>query len=148
MKTLRLTSPKATSQFGFRLAKTISKKSPRKVGARVLALVGDLGSGKTTFVQGFMKGLGLTARITSPTFLIIRRYPLKNLFYRNVFHVDLYRLKTLAELKNLSFEAILKDNQALVLVEWADKAKKIFKKADWISFSHESPRSRVIMLEE
>jgi len=136
------------SQFGFRLAKKVLKKSPSKVGARVLALVGDLGSGKTTFVQGFMKGLGVKAPITSPTFLIIRRYPLKNLFYRTVFHIDLYRLKKLSELHVLNFGETLKDNRALMVVEWADKAKKIFKKADWISFAHESPRSRVVTIEE
>jgi tRNA threonylcarbamoyladenosine biosynthesis protein TsaE len=85
----------------------------------VLALSGDLGSGKTTFSQGFAQGLKINDRIVSPTFLIIRQYPVpgkKNYFY----HIDLYRMENI-DLKNSGLEEILSEPSNVVLIEWADK---------------------------
>jgi tRNA threonylcarbamoyladenosine biosynthesis protein TsaE len=85
----------------------------------IIALSGDLGAGKTTFAQGFAKGLKITSRIVSPTFLIIRQYPLpgkKNFFY----HIDLYRMENI-DLKNSGLEEILNDETNVVLIEWSEK---------------------------
>lgn len=85
----------------------------------VIALSGDLGAGKTTFAQGFAEGLKIEDRIVSPTFLIIRQYPVpnqKNFFY----HIDLYRLENI-DLKNSGLEEILSEPSNIVLIEWADK---------------------------
>lgn len=85
----------------------------------VLALSGDLGAGKTTFAQGFAEGLGIKDRIVSPTFLIIRQYPIpnqKNFFY----HIDLYRMENI-DLKNSGLGEILSDESNVVLIEWAEK---------------------------
>ena len=60
-------------------------------GGEVLALRGDLGAGKTTFIQGLAKGLGIRKTIVSPTFIIVRRYPVSD--GRQFYHVDLYRLE-------------------------------------------------------
>lgn len=85
----------------------------------ILALSGDLGAGKTTFAQGFARGLGIDDRIVSPTFLIIRQYPIpnqKNFFY----HIDLYRMENI-DIKNSGLEEIISEPGNVVLIEWAEK---------------------------
>lgn len=103
-----------------RQTQTFAKKLAKdfKAGG-IIALSGQLGAGKTTFAQGFAKGLGVKNKITSPTFLIIRQYPIPgqvNFFY----HIDLYRLNNI-DLKISGLEEILNDLQNVVLIEWADK---------------------------
>ena len=91
-------------------------------GGGIIALSGNLGAGKTTFAQGFAKGLGIKNKIISPTFLIIRQYPIPNqpnFFY----HVDLYRIENI-DLKNSGLEEILNDPTNVVLIEWAEKIDK------------------------
>lgn len=92
----------------------------------IIALSGELGAGKTTFAQGFAKGLGIKDKIISPSFLIIRQYPVPgqiNFFY----HIDLYRLENIGpgsigvDLKNLGLEEILNDPTNIILIEWAEK---------------------------
>ena len=103
----------------------------------VIGLVGDLGSGKTTFVQGLARGLGIKRSVTSPTFLIIRSYKLKAISYKLLFHIDAYRLKSSRELSALGFKKIISDSKNIVVIEWADKIKKILpKKMVWINFKH------------
>ncbi len=104
----------------------------------MLALSGDLGAGKTTFVQGFFKGLGLGGRAPSPTFVIMRRRALKrHKRFSNVFHVDAYRLKRAAALKPLGFADLLADPKNIILVEWADRARGIMPKhALRLTFTH------------
>ncbi len=86
---------------------------------RLVCLYGELGSGKTTFTQGFAKALGVKNRLLSPTFIIVRRYDLpKNLLF---YHVDLYRLNSTDEMEELGLSEIFSDPQAFVVVEWADK---------------------------
>ncbi len=80
----------------------------------VVCLYGDLGSGKTTFVKGLAKALGIKARIISPTFLIIRSY---GRFY----HIDLYRIDQPADLVNLGLSEILSDDSNIVVIEWPEK---------------------------
>lgn len=88
----------------------------------IIALTGELGSGKTTFAQGFARGLGIKDKITSPTFLIIRQYPVpgqKNFF----FHIDLYRLENI-NLNGSGLKEILADSTNIIIIEWADKIAK------------------------
>jgi len=102
----------------------------------VFALKGNLGAGKTTFVQGFFRGLGLK-RAASPTFIIMRRYSLKRGIFKNVYHMDAYRLKKTKELKVLEFGEILADPQNIVLIEWPERIKNILpKNVKWIIFKH------------
>lgn len=86
----------------------------------IFCLYGELGSGKTTFTQGFAQGLGITTHLLSPTFIIVRRYSLKNqqtFFY----HIDLYRVKTEQDLNGLGLQEIFADPSAIVLIEWAER---------------------------
>ncbi len=91
--------------------------------ATVVGLYGDLGAGKTTFTQAVAKALGVTEQITSPTFLIFKKYPLlvTSSRYRSLVHIDAYRLKNSDELRKLRFDELLSDPTNLILVEWADK---------------------------
>ena len=112
MKSVKTNSALETKEFAKNLAKNFS-------GGGVIALFGDLGAGKTTFAQGFGEGLEIKDKITSPTFLVIKQYPIpnqKNFFY----HIDLYRLENI-DLKNSGLEEILTEDSNVVLIEWADK---------------------------
>jgi tRNA threonylcarbamoyladenosine biosynthesis protein TsaE len=82
----------------------------------VVVLAGDLGAGKTAFVQGFGRGLGVTARITSPTFTLVHVYDDGRL---PIHHLDVYRLDQLSEALDLGLAEML-DDGGVVLVEWGD----------------------------
>jgi tRNA threonylcarbamoyl adenosine modification protein YjeE len=84
----------------------------------VLALEGDLGAGKTTLVRAICRGYGVSDDVTSPTFTLVHEYSAPR---SRVFHLDLYRLKSDAELDGLGFDEILAE-RAIVLIEWADRA--------------------------
>jgi len=95
----------------------------RKPGkkALVIALRGDLGAGKTTFTQGFFRGLGIKRNPISPTFVIMRRYAVRSAGFRNVYHFDAYRLKKAEDMEVLEFGKILMDPKNIILVEWPEK---------------------------
>jgi tRNA threonylcarbamoyladenosine biosynthesis protein TsaE len=81
----------------------------------VIVLAGDLGAGKTAFVQGFGRGLGVTERITSPTFTLVHVYDGR----LPVHHLDVYRLDQMSEALDLGLPEML-DEGGVVLVEWGD----------------------------
>jgi len=101
-------SPEETRAVGRALAGFLGPRD-------VVSLTGDLGAGKTTFVQGAAEGLGVTEPVLSPTFTLVRRYrgsiP--------VYHLDVYRLERIQEVLDVGFEEIL-DEGAVVFVEWGD----------------------------
>ena len=114
-------------------------------GGEVLALQGDLGAGKTTFIQGLAKGLGIKKTIVSPTFIIVRRYPVSG--RRHLYHVDLYRLEEEIgkELENLGLTDEWGRKENIVVIEWADKARnEIPKSAIWIEFEYVDEHKRKI----
>jgi len=103
-------SPNETQQFAADLAKRIP------VG-RVVALIGDLGTGKTTFAQGFARGLGVVEQVGSPTFKIVSEYVGD---HHKLFHVDCYRLSGGVDFLNIGGETLLNPDGAVTLIEWAD----------------------------
>lgn len=135
-----------TKMLGCDLARQILKVRPR--GGVVLGLVGELGSGKTTFVQGLAKGLGLEGRIISPTFILTRSYRLEGSTAFKIFHhIDLYRLEG-DEIEVLNLEELWDDPGAIVVVEWADKIKRLLpKRATWLYFLPTAGDKRKISFE-
>lgn len=92
-----------------------------RLGARlgrgdVVACIGPLGAGKTCFLQGLARGLGVTADVTSPTFVLVNQYRGR----LPVYHVDAYRTGSLAELVDLGLEEML-HGEGVTIIEWADK---------------------------
>jgi tRNA threonylcarbamoyladenosine biosynthesis protein TsaE len=91
----------------------------------VVLLVGGLGAGKTTFAQGFARGLGVNGPVTSPTFTLVRQYRCEGRV-RQLVHADVYRLDSLAEVADLGLVELAEPGSAhhgaVVLVEWGDVA--------------------------
>jgi tRNA threonylcarbamoyladenosine biosynthesis protein TsaE len=113
MELFLLTKPEATERWG------------RALGARlrsgdVIALMGDLGSGKTTLTQAIARGLGITHPVTSPTFTLLHEYPGPT----PLFHCDPYRLDTPDALASFGFEEYL-EREGVLVVEWADKVEPL-----------------------
>jgi len=147
-----------TKKLGRKFAKDILKKKPEKT-AFIIGLEGELGGGKTTFLQGFAKGLGIKEKILSPTFVIIKRFPIPKKrnrvtfkrnsvpFLSNFYHIDCYRIKKPKELLDLDFKEIILNPKNIVAIEWADKVKKIMPKNTlWIKFDFIDEKTRRISI--
>jgi tRNA threonylcarbamoyladenosine biosynthesis protein TsaE len=128
--TIHLATQEATHEFGLRLGATLEP-------GQIVALSGDLGAGKTTLTQGLALGLGINARVTSPTFTLISQYGPGSRRLLLV-HVDIYRLgdsaaSAAAEAAGLGLEEILADavlpdshsDGAIVVIEWADRVASL-----------------------
>lgn len=115
-----------TQRLGKKFISNAVKKKPAKT-ALVLALEGDLGGGKTTFVQGMARGLGIKEQITSPSFVLIKKYGIRNweLGIRDFYHIDCYRLKKPWQLQELGFEEIINDPKNIIAIEWAERVEEI-----------------------
>lgn len=105
------------------IAKTLAKNIPYGI----IALSGELGAGKTTFVQGFAKSLGIKDKIISPTFVLIRQHSIPN-SNRLLYHIDLYRLDSRDDLKTIGLAEVLSNPKNIILIEWAEKAEKYLPK--------------------
>jgi len=125
-------SPSQTKKIGENLAKKLLKTSRKR--ALVISLEGDLGGGKTTFLQGFAKGLGIKKKILSPTFVIIKKLRIpgndkKTISrFRYFYHIDCYRIKNPKEILALNFKRIISDPKNIIAIEWAERIKKILPK--------------------
>ena len=83
-------SSEETKKAGVALAKSLAKKPTKTGQAMVMAFEGDLGAGKTTFIQGFAQGLGVKESILSPTFVIQKDFLISFGVYRNFYHIDFF----------------------------------------------------------
>ena len=135
-----------TKNLGKKLAKDILKFSLKKK-AIVVALEGELGSGKTTFLQGFAKGLGIKDKILSPTFVILKNFRLSAPNFKCFYHIDCYRIKKPKELLILGFKGIISNPQNIVAVEWAEKVGKLLPKESIIlDFKFKKEKEREIVI--
>lgn len=91
----------------------------------VVCLYGDLGAGKTTFTKGLAKGLGISARILSPTFSLIRMHENPGGKIKVLNHLDLYRLDKIDDIKKIGIEEIFSDPEGVTVIEWAEKMKEL-----------------------
>lgn len=113
--------------------KQVAKDFTQKLGQKeVICFFGDLGVGKTTFIQGLAKALGVKQRIISPTFIIMRQYPITNnghdLFF---YHADLYRIENSKQAENLGLEEIFENDSGIICIEWSEKISEILPKNRW-----------------
>jgi tRNA threonylcarbamoyladenosine biosynthesis protein TsaE len=135
-----------TAVLAERLAKTLK-------GGDFLAFYGDLGAGKTTFIQGLAKGLGIEKRIISPTFIIMRHYALKpkteNIKLKNFYHVDLYRTQSKHDLLGIGLDQIIQDENNIVALEWSEKMGNLMpKKRIEIKLKYLSDNQREISIKK
>ena len=153
MKKIISNDIEVSKKFAQNFAKKILGEGRKGSGALVLALMGDLGSGKTTFAQAFAEALGVKEKVKSPTFIIFRKskiIPLtagQNSKFRYFYHFDVYRINSEKEILNLGWEEIISNPENIVLVEWADKIEKILPKGCVkINFKHLKGDKREIVL--
>lgn len=107
-------------------------------GATVIALQGDLGSGKTHFAQNFGKVLGVEENMPSPTFVIMKNYNINSWGFKKLIHIDAYRLEKEEELINLGWNEMVKDPENIILIEWPERVPNLIPKdAKRIVFKHE-----------
>jgi len=112
-------------------------------GGDVLALVGDLGTGKTQFVKGLVRGVGSNDAATSPTFTLLHEYRGGRL---PIYHFDFYRLESAEALRAIGFEEYI-FGDGISVIEWADRfADSIPPQARWVKFEIVSPEVRAIDL--
>ncbi len=115
--TIKSRSAYETQKLGISLAKKLS-------GGEIILLHGNLGAGKTTFVQGLAKGLGVKGRVTSPTFILVRKHeiPKESLIF---WHIDLYRMADEEEITGLGLSDLWPDKKNVVVIEWPEKIEKV-----------------------
>lgn len=141
MTVIHSKSASQTKKLGEFLAKEIGQEEKKK-NAFIIALQGNLGAGKTTFTQGFAEGLGIREHVVSPTFVLLKIYKLPPTTYklkpfRYLIHIDCYRIKRPKDLVQLGTQKIFNDTDAIVLLEWPERVKKILPKDTlFIRFEH------------
>jgi tRNA threonylcarbamoyladenosine biosynthesis protein TsaE len=128
-----------TMELGEEIARSL------KAGA-VIALYGDLGSGKTCLARGICRGLGVEGTVNSPTFVIVNHYKSVR---GNVYHFDFYRLSTQQEVFDLGFNEYVKDD-SVIIIEWPEIVEEILPRGTIkirLSYSAESENHRWIKIE-
>ncbi|MEX0918274.1 MAG: tRNA (adenosine(37)-N6)-threonylcarbamoyltransferase complex ATPase subunit type 1 TsaE [Candidatus Paceibacterota bacterium] len=98
----------------------LTEAASRTERPAVITLSGDLGAGKTTFVQELARELGVTESVTSPTFVIMKRYETAHVAFSSLIHIDAYRLEEASELSVLGFTEVLNETGAIVCIEWPE----------------------------
>jgi len=107
-------SPESTFQYGIRFSHLLRPGD-------VVGLSGELGAGKTVFIQGLCEGLGVKEPVTSASFVLIQEYQGKYPIY----HFDFYRLETFQEIEALDLDHYF-DSDGICVVEWAERAEALF----------------------
>lgn len=148
-------SAQATKDIAYSLAASLTS-------GEVLALTGELGSGKTTFVQGLAEYFGCAKQISSPTFTLVQEYAIKQKktkqLKRNtkkaplqyLIHLDCYRLNSIQEIINLGLTDYLNQQDAILIIEWAEKIKSLLPPHTyWLSLRHgRQPNERIISIQK
>lgn len=116
-------------------------------GGEVVALLGDIGAGKTTFTQGLVAALGSSVRVKSPTFAVLHEYPIEgHVTIHRVVHIDFYRFTSPEEVRALEFESY-EDSRTVIIAEWPELAgEKMPRATHEIRFRGISEHEREIIL--
>jgi tRNA threonylcarbamoyladenosine biosynthesis protein TsaE len=111
-------------------AEALAKETDSREKAVIVALCGNLGAGKTTFVQALGAELGITANIQSPTYVIMKRYDINFGRFTSLVHIDAYRFEKAEEFSALKPETFLNDPQTLVVIEWPERVEGVLPTPD------------------
>lgn len=131
-----------TEKIGEMLATEILKK--KRSRALVIALRGDLGGGKTTFLKGLAKGLGVKEKVLSPTFVILKEYSIDNKNFEKLYHFDCYRVEK-KDIISLGFNDMNSNSSNIIAVEWSEKIEDIIPRSSLIiNFKFIDEKSREI----
>ncbi|MFP4588533.1 MAG: tRNA (adenosine(37)-N6)-threonylcarbamoyltransferase complex ATPase subunit type 1 TsaE [Candidatus Acetothermia bacterium] len=114
MKTITSRESDETIEIGRKLA-------PKLIPNSILCLYGELGAGKTTFIKGLARGLGIEEAVTSPSYVLLREYGDGTTLY----HLDLFRLERVEEFGEAGLEEYLVDPEGVVAIEWADRIEEL-----------------------
>jgi len=137
--------------------KKVAREFSKKLNpGSILAFYGNLGAGKTTFIQGLAEGLGYKGRVFSPTFIFVRPYKISEQkaesgqhksAIKTLYHIDLYRIEKATDLKTIGIQEFLEDKEAISAIEWAEKIDKFLpKNAMKIMITPLSPTERKITI--
>ncbi|MEJ0001734.1 MAG: tRNA (adenosine(37)-N6)-threonylcarbamoyltransferase complex ATPase subunit type 1 TsaE [bacterium] len=133
---------KDTEKIAEAFLRELAEKKHAK--AAVVGLYGDLGAGKTAFVKHAAKLLGVTRKVSSPTFVIMKKYPLKGKAHKTLFHIDAYRLKNEKEIEILGWKDIISSKENLIFIEWPERVQKAMPKGhSRIAIAHAKDGGRV-----
>ena len=131
-----------TQELGLKFAKELK-------GGEVVLLYGDLGAGKTTFVQGLARGFGITERILSPTFVLQRIHKIQKRGIGELNHIDLYRIENPKDIDSLGLAEILDEGNSITVIEWADRIKNFPDRPGYkIYFKHLDVDKREILIQK
>ena len=128
------------------LDKAVKIKSEK---ARVIALSGNLGAGKTTMTQKLAKHLGIKENIVSPTFVIMKTYEINSkkykLHFKQLIHIDAYRLDGDDELLKIGWKELEGNKENLIIIEWPENVKEhLGNDACWVKLEHKDDQTRVV----
>lgn len=134
-------SSQETEEFGTNFAKNLNP-------GNIICLTGELGAGKTTFVKGLAKGLGIEARIISPTYVVVREHEIESGIRNHdsgierLYHLDLYRLTSEKDVLGIDIHDLLKDKKAVTVIEWPEVARSVIPNHAWIISFEQLDESR------
>lgn len=141
-------------QFTDEAVRFVRTLSPSTEGATIVALHGDLGAGKTTFVQAIARAGGVTEEITSPTFVIQKSYPVHfsesattTTTWDTLVHIDAYRLESAHELEVLDWERTCANPKNIIFIEWPEHVAELLTGAHHIYFTYTDEHTRSISYE-
>lgn len=138
-------SAQETQKLAEKIVQKLTRKKRQK--AVILALQGELGTGKTIFAQGLARALGVKERVLSPTFVLMKRFTIDHSPFANLYHLDCYRLDKPEELRELGFDEIINQPNNLLVIEWAEKVKKILSEETiWVKLEHAGKEARKIKI--
>jgi len=133
-------SEKDTYAFARKIAKNLK-------GGEIIGLIGELGAGKTTLTKALAKALKIKKNITSPTFVLMKIYPVKiaDSKIKNLVHIDAYRLKIDTDISSIGAQDYFHRLDTVTIIEWADRIKKTLpKKTKYITINNKEGKTRVI----
>lgn len=112
-------------EFQAEAARFAGTLKPHGGGATIVALSGDLGAGKTTFVQSIAHAFGIEVPVASPTYVIEKVYEPQMGEFKRIIHIDAYRLEKSHDLEALGWKEIAADTQNLILIEWPERVPEL-----------------------